>query len=75
MCLTGSGTISIQEKRLQISEPCQVESKTSQFEIGIKLLARFSTQFRVKVLNRYLLHKLRKFGDNSRDSLKKNCKF
>ena len=46
LCLTGSGTISIHEKRLQISE--QVESKTGQFEIVFKLLACFSTQFRVK---------------------------
>ena len=44
----------------------QAESKTSQFEIVFKSLACFSTQ---KVLNCYLLHKLRKFGDKSRNSL------
>ena len=47
MCLTGSGTIFIYEedgfKFLK-----QVESKTSQFEIVIKSLARSSTQIRVK---------------------------
>ena len=46
MYLTGSGTISIHEERLQISE--QVESKTSQFEIVFNLLARFSTQLDCK---------------------------
>ena len=45
----------------------QVESKTSQFEILFKSLARFSTQFRVKKV--LLLYKLRKFVDKSRDSL------
>ena len=43
MCLKGSGTISIHEERLK-----QAESKTNQFEIVFKWLARFSTQFRVK---------------------------
>ena len=48
----------------------QVESKTNQFEIGFKSLARLSTQFRVKkVYNIYLICKLRKFGDKSRKSL------
>ena len=36
----------------------------NEFEIGFKSLARFSAQYRVeKVLNFYLLYKLRKFGD------------
>ena len=39
----------------------QVESKTSQFEIVLYSLERFSTHFRVKV------HKLRKFGDKLRN--------
>ena len=44
----------------------QVESKTSQFEIVFQSLARLSTLFKVKkVLNFYLLYKLRKFGDKS----------
>ena len=43
----------------------QVESKTNQFEIVFKSLARFGAQFGVKtkVLNFYLLYNLRKFGD------------
>ena len=66
MCLTSSGTISIHEERLQISEA----GRRSQFEIVFKSLARFSTQFRVKeVLNLYLLNELRSFGDKSRSSL------
>ena len=61
MCLTGSGTISIHEERNDFKFLKQVESKTSQFEIVFKLLARFSIQFRIKkVLNFYLLYKLRK---------------
>ena len=48
----------------------QVECKTSQFEIVFKSLAHISTQFIVKkVLNFYLLYKLRNFGDKSRNSL------
>ena len=49
----------------------QVESKTNQFEIVFKSLVRFSTQFRVKESFKllYLLLKLRKFGDKSRNSL------
>ena len=48
----------------------QVESKTNQFEIVFKSLARFSTQFRVKEsFKLLLLYKLRKFGDKSRKSL------
>ena len=47
MCLTGSGTILFMKtdgfKFLK-----QVESKTSQFEIVVKSLARFSAQYRVK---------------------------
>ena len=43
VCLTDSGTISNGFEFLN-----QVESKTSQFKIVFKLLARFSTQFRVK---------------------------
>ena len=46
MCLKGSGTISIHENGFKFLN--QVESKTIQFEIVFKLLARFSTQFRVK---------------------------
>ena len=48
----------------------QVESKTSQFEIVFKSLAHLNAQFSVKkVLNFYLLNKLRTFGDKSRNSL------
>ena len=62
MCLKGSATTSIHEEWLQISE--QVESKTNEFEIVFKSLARFSAQFKVKkVFMFYLLYKLRKFGD------------
>ena len=44
----------------------QVESKTNQYEIVFKSLARFTTQIRVKEsLNFYLQCKLRKFGDKS----------
>ena len=46
MCLTGSQTISFHEEWLQISEADR--SKTSQFEIVFKSLARFSTQLKVK---------------------------
>ena len=41
MCLKGSAAISIHEER-------QVESKTNEFEIVSKSLARVSAQFRVK---------------------------
>ena len=46
--MTGSATIqSIDEERLSsVKYLKQVESKTSQFEIVFKSLARFSTQFR-----------------------------
>ena len=46
VCLMGSETISIQEERLQISEPGrkQNESIWKRF----KSLARFTTQFRAK---------------------------
>ena len=47
MFLTGSGTTSVHEERLQTSE-VGPEGKTSQFEIVFQALARFSTQFRVK---------------------------
>ena len=47
----------------------QVESKTNQFEIASKSLARFSAQFRLKESFKLLLYKLRKFGDKSRNSL------
>ena len=61
LCLTSSGTISIHEKRLQISE------------IVFKSLARFTpvyTQFRVnESLDLYLLNKLRSFGDKPLNSL------
>ena len=47
-----------------------VESKTSQFEIVVWSLARFNTQFiEKKVLNVYLLQKLRALGDKSRNIL------
>ena len=48
VCMTGSATIqSIDEERLSsVKYLKQVESKTSQFEIVFKSLARFSTQFR-----------------------------
>ena len=45
----------------------QVESKTSQFEIVFKSLARFSTQFRLK--ESFTCFMLRIFGDESRNSL------
>ena len=49
----------------------KVESKRSQSEIIFKSLACFSVQFRVtmKVLNLYLLNKLRSFGDKSSNGL------
>ena len=47
----------------------QVESKTNQFEIVFKSLARFSTQFRVKESFKLLFVKLRKIGDKSPNSL------
>ena len=47
----------------------QVERKSRQFEIVFKSLTRSSTQFRVKVLNFYLLYKLRKFGAKSGNCL------
>ena len=53
----------------------QIESKTNQFEIVFKSLARFTTQVeQKKALNFYLLCKLREFGDKSLNSLatKKN---
>ena len=48
----------------------QVESKRSQFEIVFKSLAPFSTQFGVNESfnGLYLLNKLRRFGDKSRNS-------
>ena len=48
----------------------QVASKRSQFEIVFKSLAPFSTQFGVKESfnGLYLLNKLRRFGDKSRNS-------
>ena len=49
MCLRGSGTISIHENGLK-----QVESKSIQYEIVFKLLARFSTQFRVQESFKFL---------------------
>ena len=65
MCLTGSETISVHEKRLQ-----NLEADRKQNESICKSLARFSTQFRVKiVLNFCLLGKLKEFGDKSRNSL------
>ena len=52
------------------------ESETSQSETVFKSLTRFSTQFSVKESFKhcYLLHKLRKCGDQLRNSLatKKN---
>ena len=78
MCLKGSATISIHEERLPVKFLKQVESKTNQFENVFKLLARFSTQFRVKEsFKLYLLYKLRKFGDKSRNNFgnKNNFKF
>ena len=48
----------------------KVKSKTHQFEIVFKSLARFSAQFRVKeILNFYLLYNLRKFGAGLNESL------
>ena len=67
MCLTGSGTFSIHEERLQISEQGRKQNESILNRV-FKLLARFSTHFRVKVLNHYLFPKLRKCGDKSRNS-------
>ena len=67
MCLTGSGRFSIHEERLQLSEAGRKQK--SQFENVFKSLTHLSTQVRIKVLNLYLLNKLRSFGDKSRDSL------
>ena len=47
----------------------QVESKTSQFEIVSKSLARFSTQSRINESFKLLLSLQVKFGDNLRFSL------
>ena len=47
MCLTGSGTISIHEERLQISEPGQKKKRVN-LKSFFTSLVRFSTQFRVK---------------------------
>ena len=55
VCLTGSETILVHEKRLQ-----NLEADRKQNESICKSLARFSTQFRVKiVLNFCLLGKLK----------------
>ena len=43
----GSGTISIHEERLQISEPGRKQNE-SKFEVVFKSLARFNTQFRMQ---------------------------
>ena len=67
----------IHEERLHISEAGR-KQMTSQFEIVFKSLVRFSTQFRVKEsFKLYLLYKLRKFGDKSRNNFgnKNNFKF
>ena len=64
VCLKGSRTISIHEERLQISEAGR--KQTNQFQIVFKSLACLSTQSKRKF---YLLYKLRKFGDKSRNSL------
>ena len=62
-CLKGSATISNHEELLQISEAGR-KQLAIQFEIIFKSLAHFSKQFREKkVLNLYLLYKLRKFGN------------
>ena len=50
--LRGSRTISIQGDRLQISEARR--KQTSQFEIVVYSLARFSTQFKKKNFKFYL---------------------
>ena len=48
----------------------QVKSKTNQFKIVFKSLARFSTQFRVKIGFKLLFAiQIEKFGDKSRNSL------
>ena len=48
----------------------QVKSKTNQFEIAFKSLARFSTQFRVKESFEHLFAmQIEKFGDKSSNSL------
>ena len=60
----------IRKRFLWIRNGLQIESKTNQFEIVFKSLARFSTQFRVKEsFKLYLLYKLRTCGDKSRNSL------
>ena len=48
----------------------QVESKTNQFEIVSTL--KYTIWSEAKVLNCYLLYKLKKFGDKSRNSLATN---
>ena len=54
MCLTGSGTIFIcEEDGFKFLK--QVESKTSQFEIVIKSLARSSTQLQIRVKDSFKL--------------------
>ena len=55
LCLTGSGTILFMRNGFKFLK--QVESKRSQFEIGFKSLASFSTQFRVKESIKLLLCK------------------
>ena len=53
LCLTGSGTILFMSNGFKFLK--QVESKTSQFEIVVTSLARFSTQFGVKESFKLLL--------------------
>ena len=58
----GDDSIPIHEERLQISDAGRKQNES--------ILRRFSTQFSIKEsFNFYLLYKLRKFSDISRNSL------